>query len=122
MKLLKHEINKKGSQSWLLCNDNSRASTFRSMFINEYGGSFVKNKNIWEWVDNEVKVEKELLPNVRTYIFADETDTIHTIQNLTEFAKQNNLSRQKLYDLMKGERKSHKGFRFVEKIEPENPA
>ena len=58
----------------------------------------------------------------KTWTFGDEQNKYYTTENLTEFAKEYKLSRQKLYDMMKGERKSHKGFKFVSKSDPENLA
>lgn len=121
MKLLKNEINRKGSPSWLLCNDNSRASTFRSMFVNENGGEFTKNGKVWEWSDAP-KIDPETIIEGKKYIFADATGREYYIDNITEFANRHDLSRAKIYDLMKGDRKTHKGFVFVKKIEIENPA
>lgn len=126
MHLFKNEINRKGSASWLLCNDNSKSEYFRNKFVKENGGSFTKSGRYWEWIENKLAITiipPEAPKNIKKWIFADSDGKEHIVYGLTEFAKQNNLSRQKLYDLIKGERKSHKGFTFISKYDPEeNPA
>jgi hypothetical protein len=126
MHLFKNEINRRGSASWLLCNDNSKSGYFREKFIQENGGKFTKNGRTWEWSEDTVTVPTappEPHKNLKKWIFLDAEGNQHIVYNLTEFATKNNLSRQKLYDLLKGERKSHKGYTFVSKHDPEeNPA
>jgi|APFre7841882793_1041355.scaffolds.fasta_scaffold00047_41 hypothetical protein len=132
MNLYKNDVNRKGSASWLLCNDNSRSSWFREQVIQKFGGIFNKNGRYWEWVENiphtsSIVITTEppvpaLEDSKKTWTFGDEQNKYYTTENLTEFAKEYKLSRQKLYDMMKGERKSHKGFKFVSKSDPENLA
>jgi len=129
MHLFKNEINRKGSASWLLCNDNSKSEFFRNKFIKENGGTFGKKGRYWEWTDDNLAIVI-IIPeqkDTKKFIFADADGKQHTVYNLTEFANKHGLSRQKLYDLMKGDRKSHKGYTFIAKYDPqedekENPA
>lgn len=129
MNLFKNDINRKGSASWLLCNDNSKSSWFRGQFVQKFGGTFSKNGRYWEWVENISSVVVSTEPPKpqteepkKSWTFTDEQGKYYTTESLTEFAKEFGLSRQKLYDLMKGERKSHKGFKFASKVDPENLA
>lgn len=133
MNLFKSDINKKGSASWLLCNDNSKSTWFRSKFIEKFGGVFNKTGRYWDWSDTLVPTSPpaNTQPNQLIYItdipkpqwiFEDESGIQHITDNLTDFSKKNSLSRQKLYDLMKGTRKTHKGLKFVSKTDPENLA
>lgn len=125
MHLFKNEINRKGSASWLLCNDNSRSEYFRGKFVSENGGKFTRSGRYWEWTEQIVdsiivdSISAESKPLVKTWIFEDMTGTKHSTTNLTEFCKTNNLSRAKIYELINKTRNSHKGYKF---LAIENPA
>ena len=122
IKLSKEEINRRGSNTWLLCNDNSRSIIHRNEFIKQHGGIFKREGAHWKWSIGYSFVvikdpEKEKVEVPKKWIFADDKGNQYHIDNLTEFCKQFSLSRQKIYDLMNGTRKSHKGFKFVSKME-----
>ena len=128
IKLSKDEVNRRGSNTWTMCNDNSRSAVHRKMFVEKNGGLFVRKGSYWEWLDQEKKVgtiiiikdpEVEKIEVQKKWIFADEEGKHYHVDNLTEFCKKYSLSRQKMYDLSKGIRKTHKGFKFIAK--PENP-
>lgn len=121
MILFKNDINKKGSQTWLLCNDNSKSQYFRNKFISENGGKFVKNR-YWEWIveKTEEEIKQEIIDNSKKFwIFNDASGKEYVVDNLTDFCNKHSLARQKMYDLMSGKRKTHKGFTFVSKVDNE---
>jgi hypothetical protein len=107
-----------------MCNDNSRSAVHRKIFVEKNGGSFIRKGPFWEWINQDQKtgtfiiikdpqIEKIEIP--KKWIFADEEGKHYHVDNLTDFCKQFSLSRQKMYDLEKGIRKSHKGFKFIAK-------
>ena len=126
MHLFKNDINRKGSQTWLNCNDNSRSNVYRNLFIKENGGNFKRVGAYWEWTDstkvdsiNDDSIQQSDTPKEKTWVFEDATGERHTTTNLTEFCKINDLSRAKIYELINKTRNSHKGYKFVA---IENPA
>ena len=127
MHLFKNEINRKGSASWLLCNDNSRSEYFRGKFVSENGGKFTRSGRYWEWTEQIVdsKVNVDSIPDnpkalIKTWLFEDATGIRHSTTNLTEFCKTHNLSRSKIYELINKNRNTHRGYKLIS-IQ-ENPA
>jgi hypothetical protein len=122
MHLFKNDVNRKGSQTWLNCNDNSRSKLYRDLFVQKNGGKFELVGGGWRWSDDTkvYSIQQSDTPKVKTWIFEDATGTRHSTINLSEFCKNNNLSRPKIYELMNKTRKTHKGYKFIG-IE-ENPA
>jgi hypothetical protein len=110
--MIKNDINRKYSPTWVYCNDNSRSSYFRKKFIEEHGGLFSKNKNnTFTWEE-----EKKPISVRRKFIFEDRDGTLYVIDNMYEFCKINDLTRPAMYEMIDGKRKSHKGFKFIVEI------
>ena len=129
IRLLKDEVNRRGSNTWTMCNDNSRSNVHRKMFVEKNGGLFTRVGGSWKWLEQDNQSgtiviindpEKENIEVPKKWIFADAEGKHYHVDNLTEFCNKYSLSRQKMYDLEKGIRKSHKGFKFIAKTE--NPA
>lgn len=122
---MKEDINRRGSNTWLLCNDNSRSQIHRNTFIQKYGGNFTRKGTFWIWSENKGTIiilkDPEKIETSKKWIFTDQDGNKHEVENISEFCKQNSLSRPKIYEMIKGERKSHKGFRFISKTGA-NPA
>ena len=84
MHLFKNDINRKGSQTWLYCNDNSRSNVYRNMFIQQNGGNFEQIGNYWKWTDTNVdsinvdSTQEFDTPKIKTWIFEDATGTKHS--------------------------------------------
>lgn len=113
--LIKEDINRKYSPTWVYCNDNSRAKIFREKFIKNFGGEFTKDgRNYFKWQEIKPPVIKR-----RKFIFEDINGIIYTIENVYDFCKVNNLKRSAIYELVSGKRKTHKGFKFICEI-PQN--
>jgi hypothetical protein len=125
-----NDVNKRGTYTWIKCNDDARANYFRNMFTSKYGGKFVRTSNIWEWVplENQIIIlepsvsqpankEEKQETKEKSWIFSDENNKKYVTKNLQEFCKQNNLSRSSLYEVISGRRKSHKGFKIDKIIE-----
>lgn len=126
MKLFKHEINRKGSASWLLCNDNSKADWFRNKFIQENGGIFTKNGRNWEWSEDAPKPQKRKYESKKRWYFTNAENEQVIIENLIDFCRENKLSRAAMYEVIGGQRGQHKGYRFIKteeiQVSDENPA
>ena len=116
--MIKNDINRKYSPTWVYCNDNSRSTYFRKKFIEENGGNFTKGRDgSFRW--DEIKKQE---PVRRKFIFEDQYGTVFVVDNMYEFCKNNDLTRPAMYDLMDGGRKHHKGFKFIAEIPWIKPA
>jgi len=107
MKILKIEdVNVKNSGTWIACNDDSRSKYWRSLFLEQNGGEFVKDGRYWKWQ------KEEEFRIYHYYLFTDVNNNVVKIDNMSEYCKKNNLSRSALYEVMSGKRKQYKGFRY----------
>lgn len=124
MALSLNDINIRNSWTWIRCNDDAKSSTFRNLFIQKYGGKFIKNDKFWEWTPLEIHLianidasqPNESVIQPKTWIFNDPENNIIKVQNILDFCKKFNLSRSSVYEVISGRRKSHKGFSLVEII------
>lgn len=106
MKILKlEEVNKKNSVTWTACNDDSRSNFWRSLFLEKYGGEFVRDGRNWKW---------QQIPEVagHYYLFTDANNNMVKIDNMLDFCRRNNLNRSALYEVKMGKRKQYKGYRY----------
>jgi len=135
MALSPNEINNKNSNTWHKCNTDGRNWFFRNMFTQKYGGVFIPDGRYWKW-EELVKVQENenlIVPpqplqvpqskqtsddDIRIVIFEDESGTRHEIKNIAQFCRDFTLVKSAIYDLMTGKRKTHKGFKYIETIEP----
>ena len=55
MKILNVEqVNIKNSVTWTACNDDSRSNYWRSVFLEKYGGEFIKEGRYLKWQEIEI--------------------------------------------------------------------
>ena len=101
-KLVKDDVNKKHSYTWTKLNDDSRYMQFRSDFIREFGGEF-DLKGVW----SEKKVEVE-----RTFLIQTPDGMIDEVHNFAKYCRDRELNRSAMYEVLKGKRKQHKGYRI----------
>ena len=126
MGLLQSEVNKKNSNTWNRCNTDATSGFFRNYFISKNGGSFSKTSSGWVW--EEPKPEEPIKLIVPTpepkkesgkiVIFEDAEGVRYEVKNISSFCKEKNLSNSTIYDLIAKRRKTHKGFKHIETIEP----
>ena len=123
-------VNNRSSSIWLKCNDNSRSSYFRSRFVDEFGGEFVnmvvgdRAENEWVWKDNIIEPQETLINNEefnnsaeRLYEITYPDGNKVVVENLAQFAKENDLRIDGLYRCSgknaKGMNSKYKGFRCI---------
>jgi len=101
------EVNRRGSKTWLMMNDNSKASFLRQRFVEKNGGSFYREGRSWYWRSPVQEQNGYWLKRVGTEekVFFD---------NMTEFGKKNGLTPVKICELLNGKRKTYKGWTAVE--------
>ena len=125
MALSLNDVNRRHSFTWVKCNDDSRSAHFRNIFIQRFGGEFIRSGRYWEWTPTKEQViflEPSIVepPSVqiqepsKTWIFKDIDGNLIKTKNVQEFCKQHKLTRSSLYEVITGKRKHHKGFSFVE--------
>ena len=108
MKILKlEEVNRKNSVTWTACNDDSRSNYWRSLFLEQFGGEFVKNGRYWLWKEEEKVDDKHY------FLYSDSNNNVVKIDNMSTFCKENKLSRSAMYEVKLGKRKQYKGYRYL---------
>lgn len=128
MALFQNEVNRKNSNTWNKCNSDARSGFFRNQFIAKFGGSFSKLNNSWIWEENKTEEQVKLIvPTVepivkkkisKITVFEDSVGKRFEVTNISSFCKENGLSNSTIFDLIAGRRKTHKGFKYIETIEP----
>ena len=125
MALTFNDVNKRGSYTWIKCNDDAKSSYFRGLFVQKHGGEFVRNGRNWEWNPSKEQIiflepiyiepgNKETKPiGEKIWKFKNATGEIFETKNLQEFCKEHNLTRSSIYEVISGKRKSHKGYSVV---------
>jgi hypothetical protein len=125
MALTFNDVNKRGSYTWIKCNDDAKSSYFRGLFVQKHGGEFVRNGRNWEWNPSKEQIiflepmyiepgNKETKPTgEKIWKFKNETGEIFETKNLQEFCKEHNLTRSSIYEVISGKRKLHKGYSVV---------
>jgi hypothetical protein len=106
------DVNRKYSQTWVKCNDDSQSKYFRSKFIEKYGGEFIKeNRREYTWRE----IPKPVVTR-RKFIFEDPEGKIHFVDNMYDFCKKRDLNRAPMYEMIAGKRKQYKKYKFVGEI------
>ena len=103
------EINRLHSPTWVACNDNSKSKLYRNQILSEYGGEFIKDGKYLKW--QEIPPIKKVYVPVRLLKILDPSGKCIEIDNMTDYCQQNNLSKAAMYEVIRGVRKSHKGYR-----------
>ncbi len=109
--LFKKDVNKKYSPTWILCNDNSKSKTYRAIFLERFGGRFDKTGPYYVWKSRILK--EHYVPKTKTVRVFNRTGEILVIQNIKKYCRDNKMSRAAFGEMLKGTRKSYKGFRPV---------
>jgi hypothetical protein len=96
MALSFNDVNKRGSYTWVKCNDDARSSYFRDNFISKHGGKFIRSGTKWEWVplENQIiflepsfvqpanKEEKKEEIKEKCWVFSDESNKKYFVKTI----------------------------------------
>ena len=107
-RLQREDVNKKNTYTWEKMNNDGRASTWRKQFISKYGGQF--EGELWK----ETITKPESKPEVketRKILVINPDGNGDEVENFTKYCRERELSRSAMYEVMKGLRKQHKGYR-----------
>lgn len=111
IRLKLEDINRKYSQTWVKCNDDSRSAYFRKQFIQQFGGEFIVDGRELKWRE----IPKPTVVR-RKFIFEDPEGRIHFVDNMYDFCKKRDLNRAPMYEMIAGKRKQYKKYKFVGEI------
>lgn len=101
------EVNRPGSRTWLMMNDNSKSAFFRQKFTEKYGGSFYREGKRWKWRSPITEKNGYWLKNIHT-------EEKVFFENMSEFGRKHGLTPVKICELLNGKRKTYKGWAAVE--------
>jgi hypothetical protein len=127
MALSLNDVNRKYTFTWIKCNDDAKSPYFRKLFIQKFGGEFVKIGRYWEWMPSKEQIiflessiieppTSQIQEPTKTWIFKNINGEEVKTKNIQEFCKTNKLTRSSLYEVISGKRKHHKGFSFIESV------
>jgi hypothetical protein len=120
-------VNRRNSNTWNRCNTDAKSYFFRDQFIKKFGGNFVKENRNWIWEEPKIQEpEKLIVPTPeptpkepkRIVVLEDLEGVKHEVTNIKAFCEEKDLSPSSISDLISGRRKTHKGFKYIETIEP----
>lgn len=127
MALSFNDVNKRGSFTWVKCNDDAKSAYFRNSFVSMHGGEFIKIGRYWEWnptkeqiiilepvISKPAKKEVKFDENEKFWVFLSPEGKEIKTNNLHDFCREYNLTRSSLYEVISGRRKNHKGFTYIE--------
>ncbi len=106
--LKKEEVNKVNSKTWVKMNDDSKKIMWRKKFLEEFGGKFEGKL----WIETVKEVEnKPEVKETRKILVINPDGMVDEVENFTKYCRERELSRSAMYEVMKGLRKQHKGYR-----------
>lgn len=109
----KDHVNKRNTRTWIRLNEDTRAPKWRKLFCEEHGGEFVREGKNWKWV--EVKQQQQEEEKKPHYLFEDPDGNIIEVYNVMKFCRENDLNKSAIYEVINGNRKHHKKFKFLDK-------
>lgn len=104
-----NDINKLYSKTWIACNDNSRAKVYRDEFLSQHGGEFVKHGKYLHW--QSIHAPEPVYVPRRLLTFINPKGSIVEIDNMSDYCHQHKLSKAAMYEVLRGVRNVHKGYR-----------
>ena len=107
-RLKREEVNKKYSYTWVKMNDDAASKMFRDQFISQFGGEF--EGELWKESVKEPKAKPEV-KETRKILVINPDGEVDIVENFTKYCRERELSRSAMYEVMKGLRKQHKGYR-----------
>jgi len=107
-KLNKEDVNKINTYTWVKMNDDARKNSWRQQFISQFGGHF--EGELWKETITEPEPKPEV-KETRKILVINPDGEVDTVENFTKYCRERELSRSAMYEVMKGLRKQHKGYR-----------
>lgn len=111
------DVNKRNSSTWTFCNNDSKYKMYRKEFLTAFGGEFVQDGRYVKW-QRITKPQPVYVPR-RLLYFIDPNKQLIGIDHMTEYCEEHTLSKSAMYEVLRGDRNSHKGYKAPPK-EPTN--
>jgi len=95
--------------TWVLLNHDTHGVAHRKLFLEQYGGSFIKVHSGYTWRDISEETEVVVEPKM-IYVVVDPEGNEIIPENFQGFCRENNLSKSALYAVANGIRAHHKKY------------
>ena len=105
---IKEHVNKLNTPTWVRINDDARKMIYRDMFLQEYGGEFVKDGLYVKW---EEKLDYSKIND--KYVVETPEGQIELIEVFAKFCRKHDLNKAAMYGTLTGVRNHHKGFKLL---------
>ena len=106
--LRKEDVNKINTFTWTKMNDDARKKSWRQQFVSQFGGYF--EGELWKETITKPEPKPEV-KETRKILVINPDGEVDTVENFTKYCRERELSRSAMYEVMKGLRKQHKGYR-----------
>jgi hypothetical protein len=107
-RLQREDVNKKNTYTWEKVNNDSRKTVWRREFVSKYGGKF--EGELWKETITKPESKSEV-KETRKILVINPDGNVDEVENFTKYCRERELSRSAMYEVMKGLRKQHKGYR-----------
>ena len=107
-RLQREDVNKKNTYTWEKMNNDGRKSFWRNKFISKYGGKF--EGKLWKETITKPEPKPEVKETRKISVINPDGE-VDIVENFTKYCRERELSRSAMYEVMKGLRKQHKGYR-----------
>ena len=102
------DVNVKHTTTWVALNDDSRCRKYRAEFLGLFGGEFIEDRKYVKW--QPIQIIPKYNPPLRLITMLDKNNNIIEIDNFAAFCRDNGLNRVAMYDVLRGSRRSFKGY------------
>jgi hypothetical protein len=102
----KEEVNKKYTRTWEKLNNDSKQKKWRRIFLEHFGGEFIKHGRYVEWKESEVVEE----PATRIISIINPNGEEDLVENFSKYCRDRELNRAAMYEVLKGKRSQYKGY------------
>lgn len=103
------DVNKPNSSTWSSCNNDSKSKKYRTEFLTLYGGEFVKDGKYLKW--QTIKDPEPVYVPRRLLYFIDPSNNLIAIDHMSDYCIEHKLSKAAMYEVLRGLRNTHKGYR-----------
>jgi hypothetical protein len=113
----KDYVNRRNTRDWIKCNEDTKSAYWRDKFVEEHGGQFIHEGKIWRWEEQKIIVDNRIKQERKEYIFINKDGVEFLTDNFAKFCRKNELNKSAMHQVIKGDRRQHKGF-TVTKLPP----
>lgn len=108
IQLIKEDINKINTRTWVRVNEDARRELYKKQFLDQHGGKFVVSGRYVKW-----ESEPEYMHITDKYVVQNSENKIEIIEVFSKFCRENDLNKAAMYGTLKGVRNHHKGYKLL---------